>query len=151
MYRHDNAFSKLQMGNNPSGIFFCAAPDVMHSLQHGVLMYALENFMKPLGCDITTSQLNRLALWFDRTVRQSFRKKIPRADFARDVTNLTNIECTDRSGALFLIAILLFHEDGRGAVATKHTQVALLEDMFNVISLLLFKKKLGWVKRSMGI
>ena len=67
MYRHNNTFSSLQMENNPCGIFFCAAPDIMHSLQHVVSMYALENFMKPLGCDVT-SQLNRLALWFDRTV-----------------------------------------------------------------------------------
>ena len=136
MYRHDNAFSRLQMGNNPSGIFFCAAPDVMHSLQHGVFMYALENFMQPLGCHVT-NQLDRLALWFDRTVRQSCRANFPRADFARGVTNLTKIECSERSGALFLIAILLFHEDGRDAVVTKHTQDA-LQDIFNVISLLLF-------------
>jgi len=46
---------------------------------------------------------------------------------------LTQIEFTERSGALFLIAILLFHEDGHD---TKHTQVA-LEDIFNVISCLL--------------
>jgi hypothetical protein len=108
----------------------------MHSLQHGVLMYALENFMQPLGCHVT-NQLDCLALWFDRTVRQSCRANFPRADFARGVTNLTEIECTERSGALFLIAMLLFHEDGRDAVVAKHTQDA-LEDIYNVISLLLF-------------
>ena len=104
--------------------------------------------MKPQG-SLVTNQLDRLALWFDRTVRQSCRANFPRADFARGVTNLTKIECSERSGALFLIAILLFHEDGRDAVVTKHTQDA-LKDIFNVISLLLFLK-LGWVKRSIGI
>jgi hypothetical protein len=42
IYKVDNAFHwVLQMGNNPHGIFMCAVIHVMHTIQHGINMYAL--------------------------------------------------------------------------------------------------------------
>ncbi|KAI2506118.1 hypothetical protein MHU86_8349 [Fragilaria crotonensis] len=52
MYRVDNAFNRVQMGRNPHGIFMCAVIDVMHTVQHGVIMYVLESFKTFLGAEI---------------------------------------------------------------------------------------------------
>jgi alkanesulfonate monooxygenase SsuD/methylene tetrahydromethanopterin reductase-like flavin-dependent oxidoreductase (luciferase family) len=40
------------MGRNPHGIFMCAVIDVMHTVQHGVIMYVLESFKTFLGTEI---------------------------------------------------------------------------------------------------
>ena len=49
IYKVDNAFNHIQMGQNPHGIFMCAVVDVMHTVQHGVIMNSLESFKKGLG------------------------------------------------------------------------------------------------------
>ena len=52
-----------------------------------------------------------MALFFDSTCRQTTRSEFPRTDFARGITNLTQVECSERSGALFLITVLVIQED----------------------------------------
>jgi hypothetical protein len=110
IYRVDNAFNRVQMGENPYGIFMCATLDVMHSVQHGIIMYVLQSFLDTLN-DKLKSYLDRMALFFDRTCRQTTRSEFPRTDFARGITNLTQVECSERSGALFLITVLVIQED----------------------------------------
>ncbi|KAI2501411.1 hypothetical protein MHU86_13078 [Fragilaria crotonensis] len=105
MYRVDNAFNRVQMGRNPHGIFMCAVIDVMHTVQHGVIMYVLESFKTFLGAEILAI-LDDMALKFDVTCLQTIRQDFPRTDFARGITNLTLIECSEQSGTLFLFAAL---------------------------------------------
>ncbi len=45
----DNAFNRVQTGQNPYGIFMCAAIDVMHTIQHGIIFYSLDCFKKCLS------------------------------------------------------------------------------------------------------
>ena len=52
-----------------------------------------------------------MALKFDQTCRQTARSEFPRTDFARGITNLTNVECSERSGALFLITAMVIQEE----------------------------------------
>jgi hypothetical protein len=110
LYRVDNAFNRIEMGRNPHGIFMGAAIDVMHSVQHGLHMYALGAFMKPLGPTLQT-KLDLMANAFNKTCRQSIRQNFPRAHFAR-IINLTQIECSERSGVLFLLTAIIMNEDG---------------------------------------
>jgi hypothetical protein len=56
--------------------------------------------------------LTRLAITFDQTCRQSIRQHYPTTNFARGITNLTNITCTEYSGLLFLLTAICVHEDG---------------------------------------
>jgi hypothetical protein len=105
IYRVDNAFNRIQMGRNPHGIFMCAVIDVMHTVQHGVIMYVLESFKTCLGTEILAT-LDDMALKFDVSCLQTICQDFPRTDFARGVTNLTLIECLEQSGTLFLFAAL---------------------------------------------
>ena len=105
-YRVDNAFNRIDMGSNPFGIFMCTPIDVMHGLQHGVFMYALSSYREMLTA-IQLSEMDRLGQRFDQECKQQSRKLFPRSDFSNGFTNLTNIECSERSGALFMFSIFM--------------------------------------------
>jgi hypothetical protein len=106
LYRVDNAFNRIQMGKNAHGIFMCAVIDVMHTVQNGIIMYAMNAFKNFLNSK-NLQMLDRMAIAFDKTCCQSIRSSFPRTDFARGITNLTEVECSEQSGALFLFCALI--------------------------------------------
>ena len=110
IYRVNNAFNRIQMGRNRHGIFMCAVIDVMHTVQHGIIMYVLESFKKSLNNE-KLAMLDRMAIAFDKTCCQTIRSSFPRTDFSRGITNLTSIECSEQSGALFLFTALMMQVD----------------------------------------
>jgi hypothetical protein len=116
VYRVDNAFNRIQMGLNPHGIFMCSVIDVMHSIQHGVIMYVLESFKKCLSTD-TLAMIDEMALVFDISCLQTIRQDFPRTDFSRGITNLTLLECSEQSGALFLFTLLTMQTEGWHAMS----------------------------------
>jgi Plavaka transposase len=111
IYRVDNAFNRVQMGSNPHGIFMCAVIDVMHTIQAGVIMYVLESF-KNIVSVATLAKIDRMAINFDKTCSQSIRSSFPRSDFSRGITNLTKVECSEQSGALFMMCCFTMQEEG---------------------------------------
>jgi hypothetical protein len=111
IYRCDNAFNRIQMGRNPHGIFMCVVVDVMHTIQHGIIMYVLDCFKKSLSAQ-SLAKLDGMAYIFDTTCCQSIRSTFPRTDFSRGITNLTMVECSEYSGSLFLIASFIMRVDG---------------------------------------
>ena len=88
----------------------CAVIDVMHTVQHGIIMYVLESFKKSLNNE-KLAMLDRMAIAFDKTCCQTIRSSFPRTDFSRGITNLTSIECSEQSGALFLFTALMMQVD----------------------------------------
>ena len=106
IHKCDNAFNRIQMGKNPHGIFMCALVNVMHTIKHGIIMYILDCFKKGLGAK-SFAKYDRMAYVFDRTCCQSILLSFPRNDFSRGITNLSLVECSEQSGALFLISSLI--------------------------------------------
>ena len=110
-YKVDNAFNRIQMGQNPHGIFMCAVVDVMHTVQHGVIMYSLESFKKGSA----PRHWNCLTRWHFCSTRlccQTIWSSFPRTDFSRGITNLSMVECSEQSGALFFLAALTMQVQG---------------------------------------
>ena len=136
VYRVDNLFNRIQMGLNPHGIFICAVVDVMHTVQHGIIMYLLESFMKRLS-NKTFQMLDRMAMKFDMTCCQSIRSSYPRTDFSRGITNLTSVECSEQSGALFLLAALTMQVQGWHAIASNYENPETLEAVLGTMECLL--------------
>jgi hypothetical protein len=60
----------------------------------------------------TLAKIDRMAMNFDKTCCQSIRTSFPRSDFSRGITNLTNIECSEQSGALFMMCCFTMQEVG---------------------------------------
>jgi hypothetical protein len=94
------------MGLNPHGIFMCAVIDVMHSVQHGVIMYVLESIKKCLSTN-TLAMIDKMALVFDISCLKTICQDFPRTDFSRGITNLTLLESSEQSGALLLFTVLI--------------------------------------------
>ena len=136
VYRVDNAFNRIQMGPNPHGIFMCAVIDVMHTVQHGIIMYSLESFKKCLS-NKTLQLLDRMAIRFDMTCCQSIRSSYPRTDFSRGITNLTCVECSEQSGSLFLLAALTMQVQGWHAIASDFDTPQTLEAVLGTMECLL--------------
>jgi hypothetical protein len=66
IYKVDNAFNRIQMGQNAQGIFMCAVVDVMHTIQHGIIMYCLgESFKKGIRNE-SLAKLDGMAFAVDR-------------------------------------------------------------------------------------
>ena len=129
LYRVDNTFNRIQMGQNPHGIFMGAVIDVMHTVQHGIIMYAMESFKSFLNAH-KLQMLDRMAIHFNLTCRQTIRSSYPRTDFSRGITNLTLVECSEQSGALFLFAALMMQANAeRELTSTFHDLKAVLGTM----------------------
>jgi hypothetical protein len=122
IYKCNNAFNRIQMGRNPHGIFMCAVVDVMHTIQHGIIMYVLDCFKKCLSVQ-SLAKLDEMAHIFDTTCRQSICSSFPRTDFSRGITNLTMVECSEQLGALFLISSLIMQQEGWAFLHTHFPQL----------------------------
>jgi hypothetical protein len=62
--------------------------------------------------------LDKMAIQLDVTCRQSIRSFFPRTNFSRGTTSLTLVECSEQSGALFLIATLIMQIECWTALTT---------------------------------
>ncbi len=78
----------------------------MHTVQHGIVMYALESFKSFLNPK-KLQMLDKMAIQFNVTCRQSIWLTFPCNNFSCGIPNLTLVECSEQSGALFLIAVLI--------------------------------------------
>ena len=82
----------------------------MHTVQHGIIMYVLDTFKSGLSVR-SLAKLDQMAHVFNKTCCQSICSSFPRTDFARGISNLTMVECSEQSGALFLIASFIMQQD----------------------------------------
>jgi len=78
----------------------------MHSLQHGLYMYVLAVFLS-FFTDAAKAHLDSLIQRAAAQLRQTARRDYPRADFTKGFTNLTLITARKRSGALFILCLIL--------------------------------------------
>jgi hypothetical protein len=95
----------------------CAIVDVMHTVQNGIIMYSLESFKKGLGTQ-TLQLLDRIAHSFNKTCCQTIQSNFPRTNFSGGITNLSSVECSKQSGALFCLAILTMQVQGWRALTS---------------------------------
>jgi hypothetical protein len=70
MYKVENAFNRIQMGQNAHDILMYAVVDVMHTIQHGIIMYCLKSFKKGIS-NKSLAKLDKMAFAFDMTCCQT--------------------------------------------------------------------------------
>lgn len=105
-HRVNNAFSPVSFGSDTVGVHGCSTIDLMHALQHGIMMMVLSIIFEPLGstnCSVIDDGVKVLA----KLLRQSSREEFPRADFTNGVTNLTLKTASEQSGSIFILALFL--------------------------------------------
>jgi hypothetical protein len=105
-HRLQNAFSPVSFGDSTCGVHGCTTIDLMHSLQHGIMMKILSLIFDPLNTNnsaVVDDGVKRLA----ELLRQSCREDFPRSDFTNGITNLTLKTCSEQSGSIFVLALFL--------------------------------------------
>jgi hypothetical protein len=93
------------------GIFGATPVETMHAFRKGVIevvtFLVLNNIPKR-----QKAALDRLAVRFHKSHRQSYRKAYPATDFSNGITNLTKISAAERLGLVFLFVILAQYDAG---------------------------------------
>ena len=107
----DNAFRYVPLADPVRGIFGSTPVETMHTFRKGMIemvtFLVLEN--------VPTSKkaaLDRLAIRYHKTHRQTYRKVYPATDFSNGITNLTKISAGERVGLVFLFVILAQYDEG---------------------------------------
>ena len=107
----NNAFNSVCFADSSRGIFGATPVETMHVFCKGLIEYVtffvLENV--PVS---RKAAIDRLAIQFHQTHRQTHRKAYPGTDFSRGITNLTKISARERLGLVFLFEILAQFDEG---------------------------------------
>ena len=90
----------------------CNVVDVMHTIQHGIIMYCLESFKKGISNE-SLAKLDRMTFAFDKTCHRTIQSTFPRTDFSCGITSLSKIKCLEQSGTLSLLAAPTMRVEGR--------------------------------------
>jgi hypothetical protein len=107
----DNTFNHVPLADPIRGIFGATPVETMHAFRKGVIevvtFLVLDNIPKK-----QKAALDRLAVRFHKSHRQSYRKAYPATDFSNGITNLTKISAAERLGLVFLFVILAQYDEG---------------------------------------
>jgi hypothetical protein len=110
-HRLDNAFNYVPLADPIRGIFGATPMETMHCFRKGMIEVATFLVLKNIPAS-QQAALDRLAIHFHKTHRQTHRKMFPTTDFSRGITNLTKITATERLGLVFLFVILFQYPEG---------------------------------------
>ena len=106
-----NAFVNVPFADPIRGIFGAMPVETMHVFRKGMIekvtFLILDNVTKR-----TKSSLDKLAVHFHKTHRQTIRSQFPTTDFSNGVTNLTRTSAKERLGLVFLFVILFHYDEG---------------------------------------
>jgi hypothetical protein len=110
----DNAFFRLNCGNNPRGVFGATATDPMHAVEEGIFPNFVEVVIDPLP-DSAKATLDDLVetLFSKSSNRSSQRSLYPRISFSGGYSSLTQLSADEKVGKLFALAIVAETPVGR--------------------------------------
>lgn len=106
-----NAFHHVPFADSTRGIFGAMPVETMHVFRKGMI----EKVTFLILDNVTTrtkASLDRLAVDFHRSHRQTIRSQFPTTDFSNGVTNLTRTTAKERLGLVFLFVILSHYDAG---------------------------------------
>ena len=110
----DNAFFRIDFGNNPRGFFGATPTDPMHAFEEGLVPMLLEVILDPLS-DSCKKALDTLveSLFSKSNNRSSQRADYPRISFSGGYSSLTQLSADEKVGKLFALSLIGETEVGR--------------------------------------
>ena len=114
---HTNAYARAAFGDPIQGIFGATPSEPMHCIRKGPVERVRDIVIKELPPAMKT-ELDRMAMHFHETHRQTCRKEYPSTNFGSGITNLTKISAKENMGILFLFVILSHHDEGWALLST---------------------------------
>ena len=110
----DNAFSDLDFGANNNGIHSATLPDILHSLESGIIPVILDIVFEPMP----STQLSKIDTYvrdlFGPGVNRSGEKnRILRVSWRKGYTSSSYLTGKEKVGKLFVLAIILQTDKGQ--------------------------------------
>ena len=110
-YEHavDNAFFDFKYlgGGSAHGIFGALPPCFSHTVQEGVFKYVIQAFFQ-LVTKTILYEIDLLAMeLLSVCPRQSHRSNFPRCSFTHGISRTAKLTCTEQTGLLFTLSILI--------------------------------------------
>jgi hypothetical protein len=107
----NNAFSPVHFGGQISGVHGCSPMDLMHALQHGLMKHIISCIMDRFTPGFL-SKIDGMVKEVAVLLRQSVRIDFPRSDFTNGITNCTLKTCSEQSGSVFVLSLVLSTKKG---------------------------------------
>jgi hypothetical protein len=107
----DNAFQHVAMADPDRGIFGATPVETLHAFRKGLVEMVTHVVIDNVPPS-KKAALDRLALRFHKTHRQSYRSSFPSTTFCNGITNISKISAAERLGLVFLFVILGHYEEG---------------------------------------
>ena len=106
LHKCNNAFYDMDFGEQPMSVHGATPPDVMHSLQHGLMAYTLESFFAVLTKkDKLVIEATLKCLLND--LRCSSQSIYPRFNFPNGITNLAFVTAKEHVSIMCILVMIL--------------------------------------------
>ena len=102
-----NAFDNVSFGANEYGIHRATPSEVLHSLQKGLYLYALDGFYSKMGGQSIIDFLECLVQRVSADCVHQSDRNMPRLKFANGIQSYANLQAHETTGVLLLIVISL--------------------------------------------
>jgi hypothetical protein len=151
----NNAFDNVCFGANEFGIHRATPTEVLHSIQKGWYLYALEGFYQGMGGQSIRNFLERLVTRVSADCAHQSDRNMPRLKFSNGIQSYANLQAHETTGVLLLIIIALHCKIGWDNTRTDpttsnsfarshHCNVRVIKDYRNLFELLLCMEQ--WLK-----
>ena len=118
-HRCQNAFFRMNFGNDPYGIMSMCNTETLHAAKNGFILHFLREqfskFFKSHGC----KKIDEISSWLASLPRQSSTAQFRRLTFKDGITVITNTSADDRLCILKTLLLVLVTKEGRQATIDK--------------------------------
>ena len=150
-----NAFDSVSFGANEYGIHRATPSEVLHSLQKGLYLYALDGFYSKMGGQSIIDFLECLVQRVSADCVHQSDRNMPRLKFANGIQSYANLQAHETTGVLLLIVISLHCKIGwdknsrssttnNSFVRSRHCNVRHVQDYLDLFEMLLCMEQ--WIK-----
>ena len=118
-HRCNNAFFRMNFGNDPYGIMSMCNTETLHAAKNGFILHFLREqftkFYQARGC----KKIDQVSCWLSTLPRQSGAAQFRRLSFKDGITVITNTSAEDRLCILKTLLLVLVTKEGRQATVKK--------------------------------
>jgi hypothetical protein len=150
-----NAFDNVSFGANEYGIHRATPSEVLHSLQKGLYLYALDGFYSKMGGQAIIDFLECLVQRVSADCVHQSDRNMPRLKFANGIQSYANLQAHETTGVLLLIVISLHCKIGwdknsrssttnNSFVRSRHCNVRHVREYLDLFETLLCMEQ--WIK-----
>jgi hypothetical protein len=150
-----NAFDNVSFGANEFGIHHATPTEVLHSIQKGWYLYALEGFYQGIGGQSIIDFLETLVTRVSADCAHQSDRNMPRLKFSNGIQSYANLQAHETMGVLLLIVIALHCKIGwdnnstdastkNSFACSPHSNVGVIKEYRHLFELLLCMEQ--WLK-----